>query len=67
VVGKIVLVAADPFIAMIAWDNLERYPEDGLFSVRVHVYVNDSESESLEAGKTFVRQLFSKVLSWRRF
>jgi hypothetical protein len=49
------------------WDNLERYPEDGLFSVRVHVYVNDSESESLEAGKTFVRRLFSEVLSWRRF
>ncbi len=49
------------------WDNLERYPEDGLFSVRVHVYVNDSESESLEAGKSFVRQLFPEVLSWRRF
>ena len=49
------------------WDNLERYPEDGLFSVRVHVYVTDSESKSLEAGKTFVRQLFPKVLSWRRF
>jgi EpsI family protein len=49
------------------WDNLERYPEDGLFSVRVHVYVADSESESLEAGKSFVRQLFPEVLSWRRF
>ena len=49
------------------WDNLERYPEDGLFSVRVHVYVTESESESLEAGKAFVRQLFPKVLSWRRF
>jgi hypothetical protein len=49
------------------WDNLERYPEDGLFSVRVHVYVADSESESLEAGKSFVRQLFREVLSWRRF
>jgi hypothetical protein len=49
------------------WDNLERYPEDGLFSVRVHVYVNDSESESLEVGKSFVRQLFPEVLSWRRF
>ena len=49
------------------WDNLERYPEDGLFSVRVHVYATDLESESLEAGKTFIRQLFPKVLSWRRF
>jgi hypothetical protein len=49
------------------WDNLERYPEDGLFSVRVHIYVTGSESESLEAGKTFVRQLFPEVLSWRRF
>jgi hypothetical protein len=49
------------------WDNLERYPEGGLFSVRVHVYVKDSESESLEAGKAFVRQLFPEVLSWRRF
>lgn len=49
------------------WDNLERYPENGLFFVRVHVYVNDSESESLEAGKAFVRQLFPEVLSWRRF
>jgi len=49
------------------WDNLERYPEDGLFSVRVHVYVTDSESKSLEAGKAFIRQLFPEVLSWRRF
>ena len=49
------------------WDNLERYPEDGLFSVRVHIYVTGSESESLEAGKTFIRQLFPEVLSWRRF
>jgi hypothetical protein len=49
------------------WDNLERYPEGGLFSVRVHVYVKDSESQSLEAGKAFVRQLFPEVLSWRRF
>jgi len=49
------------------WDNLERYPEDGLFSVRVHVYATDLESESLEAGKTFIRQLFPEVLSWRRF
>jgi hypothetical protein len=49
------------------WDNLERYPEDGLFSVRVHIYVTGPESESLEAGKTFIRQLFPEVLSWRRF
>jgi hypothetical protein len=61
----VVGLTAIVFFPTLRW--LERYPEDGLFSVRVHVYVTDSESKSLEAGKAFIRQLFPEVLSWRRF
>ncbi len=49
------------------WQNVDRDPEKGVSTMRLHVPVISTDQDAFEAGADFLRAVFSQVVTWRRF
>jgi hypothetical protein len=49
------------------WPNIDRDPEKGILSIRLHVPVISTDQEAFDAGVDFLQSLFPQVVTWRRF
>lgn len=49
------------------WPDINRDPEQGVLTIRLHVPVVSTDEDAVDAGVDFIRALFPQVISWHRF
>lgn len=49
------------------WQNVDRDPEKGVSTMRLHIPVVSTDQDAFEAGVDFLRTIFPQVVTWRRF
>ncbi len=49
------------------WSDLNRDPEQGVMTMRLHIPVVSTDADALVAGTDFLRTLFPQVVGWHRF
>jgi hypothetical protein len=49
------------------WSDINRDPDQGVLTVRLHVPVVSTDQDAVDAGADFIRTLFPQVISWHRF
>jgi len=49
------------------WSDFNRDPEKGVLTMRLHIPVTASDQDAFDAGADFLREIFSQVITWRRF
>jgi len=49
------------------WSDLNRDPEEGVLTLRLHVPVISTDQDAFDAGADFIRALFPQVITWHRF
>jgi hypothetical protein len=49
------------------WPDINRDPEQGVLTMRVHIPVVTTDEDAVAAGVDFLRALFPQVISWHRF
>jgi hypothetical protein len=49
------------------WSDINRDPEQGVMTMRLHIPVISTDQDAFEAGVDFLRALFPQVVTWKRF
>ena len=49
------------------WSDLNRDPEQGVMTLRLHIPVITTDDDAFQAGSDFLRSLFPQVINWHRF
>lgn len=49
------------------WPDINRDPEQGVLTVRLHVPVVSSDTDAFQTGADFIRTIFPQVIPWHRF
>lgn len=49
------------------WSDINRDPEQGVLTMRLHIPVVTTDEDAVAAGADFLRTLFPQVIPWHRF
>jgi Protein of unknown function (DUF3485) len=49
------------------WSDINRDPEQGVLTMRLHIPVVTTDEDAVAAGADFLRTVFPQVISWHRF